>query len=120
MSILKFNSNSLNMACELNLEFCTRSCGCANCEHNTNRSKYIPTQKELKMAAEMGLCTPSTDNSCLNCEYISICTSIEAVIVRLENDIPTVLTYGNHKFDSSYLKDIFGLDSEEWDDFNKT
>lgn len=107
------------MACELNLEFCTRSCGCANCEHNTTGAKYIPSQEELKLNAEMGLCTPSADDSCLNCEFITICTSTEAASVRLENGIATASTYGNHKFDSSYLKDLFGLDSKEWDDFNK-
>lgn len=38
------------MACELNLEYCMRSCGCANCIHNTaNRGPvYISPEQEAK------------------------------------------------------------------------
>lgn len=38
------------MACELNLEYCTRSCGCANCIYNTaNRGPvYISPEQEAR------------------------------------------------------------------------
>lgn len=41
------------MACELGLEYCTRSCGCANCVHNTTRRTYVVTPEEEKRNNEM-------------------------------------------------------------------
>ena len=41
------------MACELGLEYCTRSCGCANCEFNTSRTIHVVTPEEEKRNNEM-------------------------------------------------------------------
>ena len=48
------------MACELGLEYCTSSCGCANCVHNTSRCVhntsrgiYVVTPEDEKRNTEM-------------------------------------------------------------------
>lgn len=41
------------MACELGLEYCTRSCGCANCEYNNSRTIHVVTPEEEKRNEEI-------------------------------------------------------------------
>lgn len=86
------------MACRLGLEYCMRSCGCANCSENVSATpKFVKTTpEEDKFMAEIGMCggNEEDENQCLQCPYISCCTGALGSYVRIKNNIPPSEDYG--------------------------
>lgn len=103
------------MACRLGLEYCMRSCGCANCPENISASPiYVKTTPEQdKFFAETGACggIEEDESHCLQCQYISCCTGDFGSYVRIKNNISPSKDYGETlaKFNHDFLDSIFGL-----------
>lgn len=110
------------MGCALKREYCTRSCGCSNCEHNTAPARPLSFEG-LKSIAERGLCTPfpfdDAETMCKDCEVLKYCVDPEAEGIRKKYNIEPAEDYGlayekweneNHKM----FSDLFGIDLE-WD-----
>jgi hypothetical protein len=98
------------MACRLGLEYCSRSCGCANCPENISASPTFvdTTPEQEKYLAEIGMCNGKNEDEtfCLNCQYITCCTSNLGVLARLKNNIAPSEDYG--KTLSEFEEDAFG------------
>lgn len=103
------------MACRLGLEYCTRSCGCANCSENISAApKYVKTTpEEDKFLAEIGMCggNEEDESQCLQCQYISCCTGSFGSYVRIKNNIEPSEDYGETlaKFTHDAFDGLFEL-----------
>lgn len=98
------------MACRLNLEYCTRSCGCANCPENISTSPTIveTTPEQDKYIAEIGMCGGKDDNedNCLECKHITYCMGSLGVYARLKYNIEPSANCG--KALDQFQEDAFG------------
>lgn len=103
------------MACRLGIEYCTRSCGCANCSENisTYSISVGTTTEQDKYIAEIGMCGGKDDDEthCLQCQYISCCMGNFGSYVRIKHNIQSSEKCGEvlAKFQGDCFGDLFEI-----------
>lgn len=76
------------MACLLKKEFCSRTCGCSNCEYETNSIGNLSEKEKEEMInnfVRLGICVSTSEKAivCTECKYYEICGSDNSLNKKL-------------------------------------